>query len=407
MNATIPLAERPAHVRPELVRDFDIYSLHADDGEYQSLLHRLLHAPDVPDVFWTPRNGGHWVAARAQAVDEVLTKHEIFSSRRITVLPGVDPDPPLAPLQIDPPDHNKYRNLLAPALSPQAMAVLGERARTLSIELIEGFKAKGECEFVGDFASRLPVGIFMTMVDLPSEDWPSLIAISDGVVRGETPEVIERARMQMVGYAMRKIAERRANPGGDLISSLVQAEVDGKPLDDRTLLGMVTLLLLAGLDTVASTMGYFARFLAMNPEYRHRLIKEPAAIPNAVEELLRRFPIANLGRQIRKDHEMSGASLKDGEMILIPTVAYGLDDRKFENPEAVDIDRKNKIHATFGGGAHRCMGSMLARVELRVFFEEWLARIPDFQIKPGADVRVHPGVVASLPSLPLVWEVPE
>ena len=401
----IPLTERPAHVPPERVIDFDIYNINVPDAEYQVYLRDTLQAPGVPDIFWSPRYGGHWVTTRAATTRAVLTRHQDFSSSKLVVIRELNPDPPFAPLQIDPPDHTLYRNLLMKAFSPQAVSILGEDARKLAIELIQGFKARGECEFIGDFASHLPIRIFMTMVNLPESDRPELLHIADQLVRGHTVEDHKAGQKRLAAYAMQKIAERRAKPGDDLISELTQAKVNGEPMSDYTLLGMLTLLLIAGLDTVATMMGFFARFLALNATYRQELIANPAKASTAVEELLRRFPIANLGREVCRDCELDGVQLRAGDMVLVPTAVFGMDDRQFDDPEKVDFDRKNKIHATFGDGPHRCMGSMLARVELKVFLEEWLKEIPDFNVKPGVQLRVSSGSVAGLRELPLVWSI--
>jgi cytochrome P450 len=405
MSLNIPLVQRPPHVPVELVRDFDIYAIQPGGPEYQLVLRDALQSADMPDVFWTPHNGGHWVAARGAYVQRVLKDSDHFSSRQLVVIEAMNPDPPFAPLMIDPPEHNKYRALLMPALAPKAVSSLGEKARTLSIELIEGFRAKGECEFIGDFATHLPIAIFMSMVNLPAGDRLYLLEIADTLVRGASLEANLVARAKLAAYITQKIAERRADPGADLISVLTRAEIDGEPLDESTLMGMLTLVMTAGLDTVAAMMGFFAHFLANNPDYRHQLIDDPASIPGAIEEMLRRFPIANLARKVIADCELNGASLKAGEMILAPTVAYGLDERQFENPDTVDFARQNKIHETFGDGAHRCMGSMLARIELQVFLEEWLKRIPDFEVKPGANIQAIGASVAGIHHLPLVWDV--
>lgn len=402
--AIAPVA-RPDHVTVAQVLDFDIYALQAQNGEYQTLVSQLVHDVSVPDMFWTPQNGGHWVAARAEVIDQVFNDARLFSSRKISVIEGMNPNPPFAPLQIDPPDHNQYRKLLGLAMSPKSVEALGLKARALAVELIDGFKPRGECEFIGEFATQLPIAIFMSMVNLPVDDRVELLAIAETLVRAESVMDTVQGNQRLAAYTLQKIAERKANPGDDLISQLIAAQVGGKAMDDYTLLGMINLLLLAGLDTVASMMGFFVRHLANNPDLRQQLIDDSTLIPKAVEEMLRRFPIANAARQVTQDCTIAGAELKAGEMVLIPTAAFGLDERRFDNANAVDIERKSKINATFGGGAHRCLGAMLARVELRVFLEEWLPRIPDFQIKPGIELRVHSGAVAAIGRLPLVWDI--
>lgn len=405
MQISIPPATRPDHVPEERVRDFNIYEASTVDEDWQLHIRDLIQGPGIPDVFWTPQNGGHWVAGRAAVAREVLSNAEHFSASRIVVIREMNPDPPFVPLQIDPPNHTKYRNLLAPALSPGAVQTLGEDARALAVELIEGFKPRGECEFIGDFATHLPIAIFMSMTDLPAADRPSLLDIAHGLLRGTSAEERAEAATNLAAYAQGKIDERRANPGKDLISQLTQATVDDAALDNATLLGMVTLLMLAGLDTVASMMTFFARFLALNPAYRHQLIAAPETVGAAVEELLRRHPIASPAREVICDCTLGGAHLRAGDMVLVPTVAYGLDDRQYEQPEVVDFDRRNKIHETFGDGVHRCLGAMLARIELRVFLEEWLQRIPDFAIKPGTAIHTDSSSVAAIRHLPLVWKV--
>ncbi len=403
MLTEVPLAVRPDHIPPELERDFDIYRMNTHNEDWQLKLKNAVQHESMPDVFWTPRNSGHWVAARASGAKEVLSNADHFSSRSIVVIPEMNPDPPFAPLQIDPPNHLAYRAILSPAMTPAAVQSLGQRAREMAIELIEGFKPNGECEFVGDFATWLPIAIFMQMVDLPEEDRPMLLDIADCLVRATSAQAQMDGHIRLHQYSLQKIQERRSQPGGDLITRMTQAKVNGEPLPEHTLLGMLNLLLTAGLDTVANMMGFFVHYLATNPEQRLRLIDDPKSITPAIEELLRRHPIANLAREVKIDCELEGVQLKKGERILVPAIAFGLDERQFENPEQVDFARTNKMHETFGDGVHRCLGSMLARAELRVFLEEWLQRIPHFSVKPGTDIQVASASVAGIRELHLVW----
>lgn len=401
----IDTSTHPAHVPADRVIDFDIYDFPVDGLDYQGSLRTALDA-NAADVVWSPHNGGHWIAKTHETVARVLTDTEHFSSRRVIVSDEVSERPPLVPLQLDPPHHEPYRALLQAALSPKAVGRLGERARALTIELIEGFKADGGCEFISQFAQHLPVAIFMEIVGLPASDRALLTAIADRAVRGETEAERNQAAADLIGYGMGKIAERRADPGNDLISAVAGAEVDGKPIDDLTLAGLVLLLLLGGLDTVASTLGFYAQFLATHPEHRRQLVANPDLIPNANEELLRRFPIAALAREVKADVQLAGVRMKPGDMVLVPTQMDGLDAEKFAAPLHVDFGRvKPGANATFGAGAHRCVGSMLARTELRIFLEEWLKRIPDFAIRPGTSPKVAKRSVVTVTSLELVWPV--
>lgn len=394
----------PAHVPADRVIDFDLYNFPIEGLEYQATMRRIFQA-NPARVLWTPHNGGHWIVKTNQDVATVLSDNDHFSSRRIMVTTEDAQRPPLVPLQLDPPHHAPYRALLQAALSPKAVGKLGDRARELSIELIEGFKRDGHCEFIGQFAQHLPIAIFMEIVGLPAEDRPFLTEVAETAMRGETEEERNGAAGKLMMYGMTKVAERRANPGADLISTIVKAEVDGKPIDDFPLTGMILLLLLGGLDTVASTLGFYAQFLATHPEHRRKLVDNPDLIANANEELLRRFPIAILAREVKADFTLDGITMKQGDMVLAPTQMDGLDESKFADPLNVDFDReKPGANSTFGGGVHRCVGSMLARTELRIFLEEWLKRIPDFAVKPGFEPRVSARSVATITSLELVWD---
>jgi cytochrome P450 len=290
------------------------------------------------------------------------------------------------------------------ALSPKAVNSLSVGARELAVKLIDEMFEHGECDFVADFAQQMPIAIFMAMVDLPLEDRPSLLRISDAIVRPATAEERVQGFADLQAYIRQKVAERRAVPGTDLISHLVQAKVDGQPLDDESLVGMLVLVLLAGLDTVASMLTNFAKFLADNPAHRRQLIENPALVVNAVEELLRRYAIVNLGREVAVDTEVGGVLMKAGEMVSCPTPLSNLDGAKYADPLSVDFTRKIPAHATFGGGTHRCMGAMLARTELKIFIEEWLKRIPDFEVKPGVAIEATTDVTSVIPSLPLQWD---
>ena len=405
MTIATPLTDTiPPHVPAALVVDFDIYNVAVEDGDYHAALKRL-HDPGVPDIFWTPRNGGHWVATRGEDIYHIFKDSEHFSSRQLVVPRHRNPAVPLPPIMLDPPEQAKYRSLFAPALSPKAVAPLGEGARALAIELIEGFYAKGECEFVGEFAQHLPIGIFMKMVDVPTSDRDQLLHWADQQVRPTSEHEREQSFHSLFAYAAQKVAERQAHPGDDLISQLTRAQVDGAPITAEALAPMIFLLLVGGLDTVASAMGFAARFLATSPAHRRELIDHPERIPGAVEELLRRFPVVNQGRLVVSDMDYKGVALRAGDQIILPTSLHGLDERKFEDPLRVDFSRPTPIHSTFGNGAHRCPGSLLARTELKIFLEEWLKRIPDFRIKPGTTPEVRAGVNATIFSLQLVWEV--
>ena len=392
----------PAHVPPELVVDFDYYNPPGVEEDFQLALKRL-QDEHYPDIFWCTRNGGHWMAIRGKDIHAIYADYTNFSSHRTAIPATSQPPFPFYPILADPPDHAHYRALINPSFAPKAVAVLEARARAEAIKLIDTLKPRGRCEFVADFAQHLPVEVFMSIVDVPSTDRDKLLNWSVGIVRPEKPDTVQLTLQEVFEYAREKIAARRATPGNDLISKLALARVNGRPLSDDEVTGMVSLILLGGLDAVVTSLSFAALFLARSSQHRRQLIESPARIPLAVDELLRRFPVANTGRTVIRDMVYRNVQMKAGDMMLLPTVLHGLDERAFPNPLEVDFNRPPPLHSTFGNGPHRCPGSNLARTEIKVFLEEWLKRIPDFRIQPGARIRMGAGMIATISEVPLEW----
>ena len=398
-----PSTVRPAHVPPELVFDFDVYHLPGADRDFHLAL-KALQTQGCPDIFWTPHNGGHWVAARADDIYKIFADFEHFSNSNLTVPRGIKPPIPMYPIFADPPAHTAYRALINTSFSPKAIAAMETKVRELASRLALTLKARGGCDFVPDFAQHLPIEIFMSIVDVPVSDREQLLEWADGMVRPKQPTDVLQTIQKIFGYAAQKIAERRAKPGDDLITKLTQSKVFDRALTDDEVVGMVALILIGGMDTVVSALSFTANFLARSPQHRRQLIERPELIPKAVDELLRRFPVVNQSRSIDADYRYKDIQFKAGDMIMMPTTLHNLDERLFPNPLEVDFERPLPIHATFGNGPHRCPGSNLARTEMKVFLQEWLKVIPDFRIAAGQSPGMHSGVNATMHSLPLEWD---
>lgn len=393
----------PLHVPPALVRDFNLYDYPVVDGDVPCSLHSLLTA-DGPETFWSPYNGGHWIVTRAATIEAVINDAQQFSNRYIGVPKALNPVRLFRPFQLDPPAHLPYRRLLGEAFSPRAMDVLRRDARQLTTELIESFQHRGECEFVSEFAHHMPIGLFMSMVGLPAADRLTLLSIAEKIARPRQDQDRIFGYAALDDYILALIRQRRGSSGNDLVTQLCDASIDGKPLTDEELIGMIALLLIAGLDTVAGMLTYFARYFARHPERVDELRSRPDRINHAVEELLRRFTHVNLARELRRDVELDGAQMKQGDMVVAPLALYSLDETKFAAPLSVDFDRPAEPgHMAFGGQNHRCLGAVVARMELRLFLEEWLTRIPSFSIRPGTTIEARTRVTAIIPKLPLVW----
>ena len=395
------IIEVPNHIPASLVRDFDFQELHGEEDVYVSWKRVQ---DEYPDVFFTPRNGGHWVATRHADIDYMLQHYEQFSSAE-QMIPKAGKVGTTPPVDMDPPVHTEFRKLLMPFFTAKAISALELRARELTVSLIDEFYARGECEFIGDFAKKMPIGIFLSMVDLPDSDRVELVDLVEQIQRGKTPELRQQGYTRLHEYLALVIESRRVKPGEDILSALVKATVEnGRPLTHEELLGMGVTLLGGGLDTVAASLGFWSLFLAHNPDHRRQIIENPQIIPAAVEELLRRFQVGNMGRVVVKDMTYKDCLFKAGDLMMVATSCAGLDERRYPEPLAVDFGRTDKRSLIFGRGPHQCLGQLLARTELRIFLEEWLKRIPNFEVKPGEQPIASLRQSNTLQYLPLVWK---
>lgn len=399
---TLPAWRVPDHVPEALVVDFDGFRPVRGEATYHEAYARE-HAAGVPGIFWSPHNGGHWVLARREYLAEAFADPSRFcSSQGASVDKVMQPDQPrLAPIETDPPQQQIYRKLFSPAFMATALKAREQEARALAIELVEQLKPRGRCEFVTEFAQHLPIKVFMRMADIPEEDRLALLPLANAQVAADAPKEVAMAKL--FEYAARYVTERREKPGDDLVSRIATAEIEGRPITPFEAIGVTSLLLIGGLDTVASMMGHIMQYLATHPEARRQLLDEPALIPGAVEEFLRRFALTNPGRTVVNDIEFHGVTMKAGDKVMMATPFGALDPADYPDPLKVDFTRKSNTKTTFGAGPHVCPGSMLARIEIRILLEEWLPRIPDFALDPVNPPRIRTGVNGSVENLVLVW----
>ena len=395
----------PAHVPPDRVIRGAMPGMDPGSCPYDqsAALHDGPRALYMPANFMMPT--GAWIISRVEDIRQVFQNPEVFSSDGIAGFSRMVGEAwPLIPLELDPPDHGKYRTLLNGIFSPAKMKSLEDGVRSRAAALIEAVKDKGECEFNAAFGRPFPVLIFMQIMGLPEADFETLIGWEHDLLHaGFDMEQRVRGAQGFLVYLRELIAKRRAEPKDDLATFVAQAEVDGRPMTDDEVLGIYYLLVVAGLDTVAASLGLYFRHLAQHPEDQARLRADPSLIPGAAEELLRRYGIVMTSRYITRDADMADVKVKAGERVMIPTMAGSLDPTEFENPLEVDIERPVNRHVSFAYGPHRCLGSHLARRELIIAIEEWLKRVPAFGIKDGQDVPVKSGGLLCVETLPLVW----
>lgn len=351
------------------------------------------------------------VLSRHEDVVWALRHPEVFSSAAEAVQLGQDQ--PLIPLQVDPPEHAKYRRLLDPEFSPKKVAALEDEARALIGRIVDGFVDRGSCDFHEEFATPLPSTIFLAIMGLPTDDLATFLEWRDNTIRPDVePGDLEGAARlrqqtshQITEYFTGAIAARRAEPDDRLLSRIVHAEIEGEGLSDPELLGICHLLMLGGLDTVTATLDCMIAYLARHPEQRRLLSEDPAAVDGAVEELLRwETPVQVIPRVVKQDVTMHDVEIKAGMHAVLVLGAADTDEAEFPGADVVDFAREHNRHLALGGGPHRCLGSHLARFELKVALDEFHRRIPDYELAPGAELTYSPGI-RQAESLPIVWEV--
>jgi cytochrome P450 len=294
---------------------------------------------------------------------------------------------------------------LLPAFTPEAIARHEPRAREICRELIARFAGKSGCDAAVDYAQEIPVRVIAHMLGVPEQEGDRYRKwIHEILELGITDVAIAlRASDEMMSYFAAEIAERRARPRSDLMDYLINVRLDGRPLSDEHVNGTLRLLLIAGIDTTWSAIGSCLWHLAGHADDRRRLATEPALMPSAVEEFLRAYAPVTMAREVVKETEIGGCTFTPGHMVLLSFPAANRDPAVFPAADRVVLDRTENRHAAFGLGIHRCIGSNLARMEIRVALEEWLARIPEFGLDPQAPVTWSQGTVRGPRRLPLLF----
>ena len=345
----------------------------------------------------------------------VLRNPALFSSQVEMSLGNVRP---LIPLNVDPPKHSGYRKLLDPLFTPRAMDRHEEDITRRVNALIDTFIDRGECNFTDEFADLFPTAVFLGLIGLDETKLPMFLHLRDGILHPEKldPDAMfdidkRRAVMNKTGQEIYEyfgdlIELRKKEPADDIITRFLSVEIDGETLSHNDILDICFLFLIAGLDTVSDTLTCFYAFLATHPEHRREIVEHPEVIPTAVEELLRwESPVpGGPPRVATQDVEFpNGQTVAEGTAILVSYGAANVDPAEYPDAFDVRFDREKNPHIAFGGGVHRCLGSHLARRELRVTLREWHRRIPEYRIKPGHEDLQYPPGLRHVKDLTLAW----
>jgi cytochrome P450 len=364
----------------------------------------------------TDRRKRSWMPLRYDDVTAIAHDIEHFSSLKVGVIPGDEDQDPnanfdgpnleygLPPISADPPLHTWTRRLLLPWFSHKRVETYVLLTRNLCQGLLEGFAHNGAADAAADYAQQIPVRVIASILGVPTEmadtftEW-----VRDVLEFADDTERRQRGADGLLQFFLQHLEDRRQHPGDDLLSELLETEVDGHNIDDGIVIGMGGLVLVAGIDTTWSAIGSSLWHLATHPEDRRRLVREPELMPTAIEELLRAYSPVTMARVVTQDIEYAGCPMKKDDKVLMNFPAANRDPAVFDHPEVVQLDRAHNRHVAFGSGIHRCAGSNLARMELRVALEEWLSCIPEFSLAEGEEITWAGGQVRGPRRLPVVF----
>jgi cytochrome P450 len=365
---------------------------------------------EVPRILFDPTPGigrpnGQWAVAHYDDIRRVYEDNEYFSTKGVAEFQAMIGETfHTIPLALDPPEHGRYRKFLNTFFTPVAMKTMEGPIRDLVNAMIDEFADKGEVDIAYDFARVYPVRIFMNMMRFPDDMFDQFLDWEFAILHSNDPATSGGAMIAVIAWLRAFIAEKEANPDDGLTSKIVNGTIGGAPLTADEKIGILWLLWLGGLDTVASTISQMFRRLGQQPDLQAQIRGNPELINSAVEEFLRTQPLINSTRMVRQDFTWHGVDLKAGDHVMCLNSVGNFDPTQFGCPRQFDATRPNNRHFTLIGGVHLCLGAHLARRELRILLDEWFRRIPAFRIKPDADTTVNPGLL-SIRNLPLVWEV--
>ncbi len=388
--------------------DYDIFNASFVQDPYP-IMEQLRATHPVPH---TERWGGSWMPTRYADVQAVAHDVEHFTSFEISVAPvpityDEHGNRRRSIIASDPPDHTPERRMMLPFFSPKTVERYVEGTRELCHRLIDSFIEDGRVDAAERYARQLPPRIIARILGIDPERADDFTEWVQGVLElGLTdPELREKYRQIIMDFFRDEIERRKTEPGDDLISWLLSQEIDGEPLGMHIIEANVSLMLIAGIDTTWSSIGSALWHLATHPADAEKLRANPDLLPNAIEEFLRAYSPVTMARIVREPVSVNGAEMQPGQRVLLSFPAANRDPEVFEDPDVVDIERQHNRHIAFGVGIHRCAGSNLARMEMRVALETWLERMPEFRLAPGEEHEVtwSGGQVRGPRHLPIVF----
>jgi cytochrome P450 len=345
---------------------------------------------------------GFWVLSRYEEIEQVHKNPETFSSYPV-VCPSFGNLRPMIPIESDPPLHKAYRKPITEFFSRKSQLAREPLFRRLAIEQLHEFADRGSCDIAEEFCVPFVLRALTDTLGVPEEDREKMGDISMRLVRMDTSK--GNPAVELYAYFQGLIAHRREHPGNDVVSLITHAEIDGEPLSELELLDYCMVMLPAGFETSASSMGYTFLFLAEHPEIADRLRADPSLIPAAVEEMIRyATPVRALSRTVMSDVEVGGQKLERGDRVVLNWAGANRDPAYFADPATLNIERKPNRHLGFGMGVHLCIGIHMARIEIRIGLEEALKRMHNIRLADPKAVVERPGSTWGIDSLPILFD---
>ena len=400
----------PAHVPAELVWDHKLNDF-TFEGDDPFIAAGRLH--EGPGIIWSTEASlgqASWVFTRYDIIRDAFADYELFSSTRDSSTGEVLKDTVrMIPVEVDPPEHSHYRRLLNPFFGPKKINDYSDMVQGTCNRLIDAIKNPARCEFISEFADVFPNSIFLSLMGMPQEKLPQFLEWDRQLLRSGDQadfESAQQASKMIFGYLHSFLAEQRDNPEQQtpFVKGLLEGTIEGRPLTDQEILGTWFLFYVAGLDTVYATLGWVMRHLAKDTALQDHLRANPQDIPKAVDEFTRAYAVPAPHRRVAKDCEFYGVKLKENDVVLLPTYLAARDPYAYENPHTIDINRQARS-VTFANGPHTCLGVHLAKREIRVVLETFLARFKSIRLPEGGAYQYHTGGVLGVDKLDLILEV--
>ena len=394
-----------ADVPKNLLSDFDLV---ADPEMMRNPQKRMTDAlvNDERDIFFTPHNGGHWIVTNYEMGHEILSNPDLFGSFPIGVPANYEQRPRLIPLESDPQSHPRYRRLLLPVFAPNIISKMEDKIRKRTINVLDEALQSPEIDFLWDIAKPIPTGVFLEMLGLPQHMQPQFFEWENGFYRAETVEARVDYGQKIAQYLCQAAEDHVTNPRDDVMSMLLEVEVEGERLSRDEVDAICYLLFLAGVDTVAAMLTFIANYLAQNQDLYQKIKADKEFLEKATDELLRMHAFINLNRICEADTEFHGVQFKQGDNIVVPSFVTDRDAKTFPDPHNFNPERskvERTMHHAFGDGPHKCIGMHLAKLEIKIVLEEFTKRVDAFSISDKSKIKAHGGTTMGMDNLPITW----